>query len=269
MPEAPKQKQQQTSRTGTKRLILQKRDFWLFNALSTLRILDKRQAASIAGFNSNTRVNERLLKLRQTGLLKRFFFVSAVGGKRAIYCLTKKSADLIGIPLNAVHRPSDSFLIGDRFVAHQLAINEVYCASAIRQHASDPQISAFRLISKPLSDAIPIIPDAYFEINSNSFIRPMFLEVDLGTERHSIWNEKIKQYLNLASSGEFERLFAKPRFAVLVVTTSNGRMHSLRSHIRKSTSKLFYFTTFQALEEQGFWQSIWLRPEGEQTQPLI
>src|ERR1041384_6525115 len=169
MPEAPKQKQQQTSRTGTKRLILQKRDFWLFNALSTLRILDKRQAASIAGFNSNTRVNERLLKLRQTGLLKRFFFVSAVGGKRAIYCLTKKSADLIGIPLNAVHRPSDSFLIGDRFVAHQLAINEVYCASAIRQHASDPQISAFRLISKPLSDAIPIIPDAYFEINSNSF----------------------------------------------------------------------------------------------------
>ena len=263
------QKQKQTFRTGTKRLIVQKRDFRLFNALSMLRLLDREQAALLAGFNSTTRVNERLLKLRRAGLLKRFFFVSAAGGKRAIYCLTKNSAGLLGVPLNALHRPSDSFLIGDRFIGHQLAINEVYCAAAISRHAGDPQIAAFRLISKPVSDAVPLIPDAYFEINTGSFIRPMFLEVDLGTERLSVWNEKIKQYLNLASSGEFERLFARPRFAVLVVTISSGRMHSLRRHIRESTSKLFYFSTLQAINEQGFWQSVWFRPEGEQTQPLI
>lgn len=264
-----KPKQKQTFRAGTKRLILQKRDFWIFNALSTLRILDKQQAALIGGFNSESRVSERLLKLRQAVLLKRFFFVSSAGGKKAIYCLTKNSADLIGVRLNAIHRPPDSFLIGDRFVAHQLSINEVYCAATIRRHASDPAVSSFRLLSKPVSEASPLIPDAYFEINSDSFIRPMFLEVDLGTERLSIWNEKIKQYLNLASSGEFERIFGHQRFAVLVVTTSNGRMHSLRTHIRKTTAKLFYFTTLEAIKEQGFWQSVWLRPEGEQSRPLI
>lgn len=267
MPEVQKQKKQ-TFRTGTERLILQKRDFWLFNALSILRIVDKQQAASICGFNSSSRASERLLKLRRAGLLKRFFFVSSAGGKKAIYCLTKNSADLIGVRLNAIHRPSDAFLIGDRFVGHQLTINEGYCAAAIRRHASDPAVSSFRLLSMPISEASSLIPDAYFEINTDSFIRPMFLEVDLGTERLSIWNEKIKQYLNLASSGEFERLFAKPRFSVLVITISNGRMHSLRNHTRKSTSKLFYFTTLQAIKEQGFWHSIWFRPEGEQAQPL-
>ena len=268
MPALPKQKQRQTFRTGTKRLLLQKRDFWLFNTLSVLRIVDKQQAALLAGFNSSSRVNQRLLKLRQAGLLKRFFFVSAAGGKKAIYCLTKNSADLIGVRLNAIHRPSDSFLIGDKFVAHQLCINDVYCAVAIRRHSTDPQAAGFRLFSKPVSTSIPLVPDAYFEINTESFIRPMFLEVDLGTERLSIWNEKIKQYLNLATSGEFERLFARPRFSVLVVTTSERRMHSLREHIRKITPKLFYFTTLQAIKEQGFWQSIWFRPEGEQNRPL-
>lgn len=264
-----KQKSTQGFPTGTKnRLVLQKRDLWLFNALSLLRIMDRRQAALIAGFNSTTRTNERLLKLRRKGLLKRFFFVSAAGGKRAIYCLSKKGAELIGVPANAIQRPSDSFLIGDKFVAHQLAVNEVYCA--IQTGFGNMRLS-FRIkkFSKPISENIPLIPDAYIYINLDLKDHPVFLEVDLGTEALSVWNKKIEGYLKLAASGEFERIFLQPRFAVLVVTDSEKRMLSLKSHIRKSTSKIFYFTTLENIIKQGFWSAVWLRPEGEQVQSLI
>lgn len=96
----------------------------------------------------------------------------------------------------------------------------------------------------------------------------MFLEVDLGTEGLPVWKKKVSEYLRLAASGEFERLFSFPRFAVLVVTASEWRMQSLRKETAKITSKLFYFSTLHRIEQQGFWSKVWLRPEGEEPQSL-
>jgi len=270
MPEFQAKQIQKASTSGTKPLhvIVQKRDLRLLHALSTLRIVDRPQACVISGFNSTTRVNARLLKLRQAGFLKRFFFVSQLGGKKAIYCLSKKGSELIGVPSNAIQRPSDSFLIGDKFVAHQLAINQVYCAAHFQNRANGASVQNWRTFTEAISPSSPIIPDAYFEIHSNETVRPMFLEVDLGTEGLPVWNKKINEYLSLAATGEFERIFQKPRFAVAVVTTSEKRMHSLRLHTTKITQKLFYFTTLKGMQEQGFWSSIWHRPDGKQTQSL-
>jgi len=99
------------------RLILQERDLRLLRTLSLLRIIDRQQAALIAPFTSTTRTNSRLHKLNQAGLLKRFFFVSALGGKRAVYSLSKKSAEVAGTTAHPIDRPADSFLIGDKFTA--------------------------------------------------------------------------------------------------------------------------------------------------------
>src|SRR4029077_4541546 len=129
MPVDPPKQAPPRSKIGTDvHVLLQQRDLLLLQALSLLRIVDREQASVICGFMSLTRVNTRLLKLRRAGLLKRFFFVSAEGGKRAIYSLTRRSAELIGARLNDIKRPTDSFLLGDKFVAHQLALNQVYCA---------------------------------------------------------------------------------------------------------------------------------------------
>jgi len=258
------------STTGTEQhVIVQKRDLRLFHALSILRIVDRKQTQRISGFNSTTRVNARLLKLLHAGLLKRFFFVSALGGKRAIYSLSKKGAELTGTAPNGIQRPADSFLIGDKFVAHQLAINEVFCASHFDAYIKARAVKEWKAFTNPLSPATSIVPDAYFEIHLTEIIRPMFLEVDQGTEGLAVWNKKINEYLTLASSGEFERLFGRPRFAVAVVAASARRMQSLRTHVAKTTSKLFYFTTQERIATQGFWSVIWFRPEGEQLEPLI
>jgi hypothetical protein len=266
----PKQAQPR-SKIGTDvHLVLQQRDLVLLKTLALLRIVDREQARMICGFGSLTRVNARLLKLRRAGLLKRFFFVSAEGGKRAIYCLTNRSAILIGSPHNAIQRPADSFLLGDKFVAHQLALNQVYCACLLKEPLPDGiAVRSWRTFRKPLSPSHSLIPDAYFEIHSIESVRPMFLEVDLGTEGLTVWNKKIEQYVRFAASGEFARLFHSNRFSVLVVATTEGRLQSLRACIRKITAKLFYLTMFEKIKEHGFWHSVWFRPEGEQTQSLI
>jgi hypothetical protein len=263
------QKLTTASKTGSKAaVIIQARDRTLMQALAILRILDRKQSAALAGFKSLTRINGRLLKLTSVGLLKRFFFVSALGGKRAIYCLSKKGAELFDLPANGINRPKDSFLIGDKFISHQLAINEVYLALH-SPHIYEYRINSWRSFSKPVSSAVPILPDAYFELGLNDTSRPLFLEVDQGTEALSVWTKKIDGHLSLATTGEFERLFQKPRFAVLVVTSSERRMQSLRDHIRKTTTKLFYFSTLEKITAQGFFSPIWLRSEGQQTQSLI
>lgn len=248
-------------------LILQERDLRLLRTLSILRIIDRRQAALIAPFTSTTRANSRLHKLSKSGLLKRFFFVSALGGKRAVYSLSKK-AEVAGIAAHPINRPADSFLIGDKFVAHQLAINDVYCAAVSRNLEGTTNIQNWQGFSKPVSLTSAIIPDAYFEVRTIENIRPAFLEVDLGTEAFPVWKKKVEGYMRFATSSEFEKQFGHSRFRVLVVLTSDARMHSLRAHISKATSKLFYFSTLEKISTEGFWANIWLRPEGEQIQSL-
>lgn len=268
MPDIQAPHQNQVSKIGTEKIIIQERDKKLLEALALLKLIDRKQAAQIARFNSLTRVNSRLLKLTRAGILKRFFFVGALGGKRAIYSLSKEGAALLGIPPPASSRPQDSLLIADRAVAHTLVISQVYCAG-LRNSASGATIQNWEFPWKTISPNIRIIPDAYFQIQTSDVTRPMFLEVDLGTEGLPVWNKKVTAYHQLAASGEFERLFSFPRFAVLVVTASERRMHSLRKETAQATSKLFYFSTLHQIEHQGFWSKVWLRPDGDDLQSLI
>lgn len=270
MPDEQSLKNRTTSKTGTNAVtIVQERDRRLMQLLSLLRVLDRKQAAQVADFHSPTRANARLLKLTRAGLLKRFFFVGIRGGKRSIYCLSKKGAELIGAETHEIYRPPDSFLLGDRFIAHQLATNEVYCAARNGYGTTAAANIHWRVFSKQVSESIAVIPDAYFEIHSNESVRPVFLEVDRGTEGLPVWNKKVREYLHLAASGEFERQFQKPRFAVLVVTASERRMQSLIAETAKATGKLFYFSTLEKISNQGFWSAVWLRPLGDQPQSLI
>lgn len=265
----PQKEQTRLTIGNEEALVVQKRDMLLMQALAFLRIVDRQQASRIAGFHSATRVNTRLLRLTRAGLLKRFFFVGTSGGKRAVYCLSKKGADFAAVVAKPITRPSDSFLLGDKFVAHQLAINDVYCAAQIGSGKNGTPDVHWQAISEPLAQTVPIVPDAYVEIRAHGVIRPMFLEVDLGTEGLPVWSKKTQGYLTFASSGEFERSFQHPRFGVTVVTISEKRMKSLRSQIARSTQKLFYFSTLERIKIHGFWSPVWLRPEGDQMQSLI
>jgi len=255
---------------GTKSgsIVLQKRDLALFRILWLLRVADREQIKMLAGFTSTTRINLRLLKLTRAGFLRRFFVGTAV--RKAIYALSAKAAELIGVSLRGPRRKQDETLVADYFIEHQLAINNLYCS--FKAHPIPIAEVTFRdwqSFHQAIVPGLRLIPDGYAEFNTPEGVLSTFLEVDLGHESLKIWKEKVTNYLRLATSGEFEKRFKNSRFRVCVIARSERRTRSIRQAVRGLTTKLFWFTSLDHVEANGFFGPIWLRLIGENVQGFV
>jgi hypothetical protein len=237
---------------GREALVLQPRDRLLLRNLALLRILDRRQIEQLAGFHSISRVNVRLARLRNAGLIVRYFTATSTGSRCSIFSLSKRGAHEAETTFVPMRWRPDAFLLGNAFVAHQLALADLYIAASRKE-------IRWQQPSSPLSPAVRLIPDAYIEDSQRSF----FLEMDLGTETLAVWTQKVAAYLKLATTGEFRRIVPHPHFAVLVVADSNVRLMALRRHIAKQTQKLFWYCTLDIIMRQGFWSASWLRATGD------
>lgn len=235
-----------------------------------MRVIDREQAKTVARFHSTSRANVRLLGLTRAGLLRRFFLGTKGAGQKALYALSAKGAEIAGVPLRGPQRRKDESLAADFFVAHQLAVNRVYCA--LRYGAIPiPHVSFLRWLAfyEPLTRSIPLIPDGYAELRTPEGSLGAFLEVDLGHERRAVWKAKVRQYLQLALSGECERLFGQRRFRVLVLAPTERRVDSIRKAVAEITEKIFWFATLDATERNSLFAPIWFRPKGESQEHLI
>lgn len=250
-------------------IVIQERDRRLLEELSIMRVVDREQAKIAGGFNSTTRVNTRLLALTRAGLLRRFFLGAAGSGRKALYALSKRGASTVGVPARGTRRKHDSVLIADHSVSHQLALNDIYCALKFRALPHPVSFGRWITFSERLSKDFRLMPDAYFEIKTPEATTAAFLEIDLGHERLAIWKEKIKKYLDFATSGDYERQFGGSQFRVLVIANSERRLLSIRKTVRASTQKVFWFATMESFQLQGLLAAIWLRPDSDELQPLI
>ena len=258
--------------TGNKRagFLLQDRDRHLLAELGVMRIIDREMTKLVASFHSTTRANTRLLQLTRAGFLRKFFVGTTGPGQKAVYTLSPKGAELVSAKLGGIHRPVGRLVVGDRFVEHQTGINEIY--TALKYRASPHQgLHLVRWVNfrQSISEAIKLTPDAYFEVSASQATRAMFLEVDLGTEALSVWQQKTAYYLQLALSGEFAKRFRQPQFLVLVVANSERRAANIRAVVSKSTDKIFRFTTLDHINRDGFWSPVWLKPTGDQRHSLF
>jgi hypothetical protein len=175
---------------GNRPMIVQPRDLHLLRELSVMRVIDREQAKVVAGFTSTTRANTRLLTLTTAGLLRRFFLGSG-GGRKALYALSLKGAQLAQVPMRGPRRPQGALLIADNFVQHQLTVNGIYCTAKYGT-IPVPQVTFHRWLGfyEPMVPAISLIPDGYVEFQTGSGMIACFLEVDLGHESLTIWKEK-------------------------------------------------------------------------------
>ena len=124
------------------------------------------------------------------------------------------------------------------------------------------------LFTRPIAPELKLIPDGYIEFSTASGMSAFFLEVDLGTETLPVWKEKIRQYLQLAASGAFQRTFGHDRFRVLVVANSERRQESIRKTVAAVTEKIFRFTTLENAKSR-FFEPVWLRPVGYEPESLF
>ncbi|MBV9760282.1 MAG: replication-relaxation family protein [Acidobacteriaceae bacterium] len=257
--------------SGNKRgLILQERDRSLFGELSVMRVVDRDQAMRVAGFQSVTRANSRLLALTRAAFLRRFFLGTVGGARKALYALSSKSAELIAVPYRGPRRASDQTLATDFFVTHQLQINEIYCRVKLEPiPVAGAQFLRWTAFHEPLVKGSALIPDGYAEVMTPEKNLACFLEVDLGNESRAVWRKKVEAYLQYAVSGVFAKEFHGTQFRTLVAAHSERRLQSLRLATAEITEKIFWFTTLDAIAKDGLWAPIWLRPTGDTRQALL
>lgn len=258
--------------TGNRKggLVLQERDRQLLRELGVMRIIDREQTKLVGGFGSTTRVNTRLLALTRAGFLRRVFVGTISGGRKAIYALTTKSGPLVDRRLPALSHRQNLTLAGNLNLEHQMLINSAF-VTLKHQVIPVPGVQFLRWISfrEPLTQSIRLVPDGYCELDSPSGIRTMFLEIDLGTEPIKTWETKTRNYVQLAVSGEFSRIFSRSQFRVLVVATTDRRALNIRSAIVRITDKIFWLSTFDDIKREGFWSPIWQRPRGDEKHSLV
>jgi hypothetical protein len=257
--------------TGSRRIrfSIQERDRHLLRELGIMRVIDREQAELVAGFPSFRRANRRLLALTREGLLRRIFIANSIIGQKALYALSPKGAALAGALLPALPLRQTQFGASP-FLLHRLAINEIYLTAKYRAlPCSDMRLIRWIAFREPLTQAIPLTPDGYFESASGNSVKAMFLEVDLGTEAIPVWQRKTQLYVQMALSGQFTELFRQPQFRVLVVATTELRLRHIRTAIAKATDKIFWLSTLAQIKQRGFWSPIWLRPTGDSPQPLL
>jgi len=132
----------------------------------------------VTGADALTRVNTRLLALFRAGLLRRFFIGSG-GGRRALYAISLKGAQLIHSPNRGPRRRSDEMLVADFFVLYQLALNALYCAVKFGR-TPIPHVQSVQWLSfyAPVGQGLQLIPDGYAEWKTPSGIDASFIEVD-------------------------------------------------------------------------------------------
>jgi hypothetical protein len=253
---------------GIKGMRIQPRDHLILLAIWQMTIANREQVKIACQFGSTTRVNARLLALVRANLLRRFFRGSGAGAQ-AVYALSQKGADLVGVPLRGPRRRQNEVLVADFFVEHQLAINNLYCALKFQKiSARGVEFGRWMSFHETVAPALRLIPDGYVEMNTPAGTLAAFLEVDLGTEALSVWREKVRQYLDLALAGDFQKRFGAAQFRVLVVASSPRRLQSIRATVAAITPKIFWFATL-ADAQHSFFAPVWLRPSGEIHQPFI
>ncbi len=252
--------------TGT---VIIARDRKLLETLAIARVLDAAQVQAVCGFTSLRRTNRRLLKLVRAKLLKRWFVGTSGGGQKALYGLSERGASMIGEAKARVLRiPHDSLITHSEFLAHQAALNAVFLLARFTSLPLGLTCRTWLTFREPFSPAIPLVPDAYFEIVQGDLVHPIFLEADLGTERSAVWKRKVELYLKFAIGGEFEHRFHEKRFRVLVVLPSLRRLESVRRTVAGRTPKLFWFATEEDVRTHGLMAPIWLRPVGDERLPI-
>jgi hypothetical protein len=256
-------------RRGGAGLMVQPRDRELLGQLFLMRMATRDQLMRAVGFGSITRANTRLLRLHRAGLLRRFF-IGFGAARKAVYALSPKSAQMIGVPCRGPRRKQNALLAADSTVLHQLAINDVYCALRFPETPHrEAQFVNWLTFTEPITEGLHLIPDGYMEFKTAQGIDASFLEVDLGSEELKVWKEKASRYVQLATSGEFSRQFKQSRFRVLVLADSARRLTFIRTAVSSVTEKIFWFATLEDMKGEKLFSPVWQRPVGELQQSLF
>lgn len=263
---------------------LEERDEQLLCDLFLNRFMSREQIQALY-FTSLVRCNARLRQLFDHHFVARYYPSVSPFGAQAIYSVGKAALPLISrrleIDLPEVVR---HYKRGKTptFIEHTLAIVDVWIAlrTAVAQR-EDVELESWvpemlcrheweiRSANGGRWTKESFKPDAFFRLAQGGKYASFFVEVDLGHTSSRQFLGKLMTHKRYLESGLFEQTYGAGEFKTLVVTTGERRLKNLRALVEEHASRLFWFTTFQQIQEQGALSPVWSVPEQRELLALL
>jgi hypothetical protein len=224
---------------------LAERDWQIISTLARVRVATAAQIEALHFADVTARMaRKRLSSLTDRRVLSRL--PRTVGGGQAgssgyVYALDvagQRLADLAGG--GGQRRP---WALGTRFLAHSLAITDIYVRLVLAERSGDLRVARFvgepaswRTFFGPGGGRLVLKPDAYTVLLVGGYEDHWFLEIDLNTEHAPAIGRKCATYRGYWRSGSEEaRTGVFPR--VLWLVPDERRSAVVRQVIRRQTSE--------------------------------
>jgi hypothetical protein len=220
---------------------LTERDWQIIATLARVRVATSSQLMDLHLSEITTRRAQRkLASLVNRRVLARLPRV--VGGPRAgsmghVYALDVAGQRLADLATGA--RPGRPWPLGAGFLAHSLAVTDVYVRLVLAERAGSLRLARFvgepgswRTFIGPGGGRLVLKPDAYAVVLVGGYEDHWFLELDLGTESAPTLSRKCNVYRGYRRSGaEQARIDVFPR--VLWLVPDERRAEVVRRVIRR------------------------------------
>lgn len=265
---------------------LQKRDIEILKAIYKYRFLATSHLKQLF-FGCLTRANSRLRKLWENEFLERHYLKPIVfhGSQEAIYSLGKNGveimADIHGLDSNTVSQSRiKSNILKPLFIGHLLDVND-FSINFTLLADNHPELKIELWLDdndaqdeyKSSQYGKTIIrkfrPDGYGRYWHKDRLYSFFLELDRATESTTRFENKISSYIEYYDSGNYEKKFGVKLFRVLIVTTSNKRISSLKKIADETGKGIFWFTTIENIRQRKMFDAIWVRSCNSGTFSLL
>lgn len=265
---------------------LRPRDVDIIETVNACQALTVSQLQTLF-WNSPNPAYTRLRQLAENGYLERHYITqvkAAPAASTLVFSLSKLGAEVLAA--NRGYTAEDLYFATKQIRNWQtlqplLAVNNfrVALTRACRDH---PEITlkqwlaeiAFRRHPDRIivnGRKTPVYPDGFCILETPAAKGYMFVEADRGTEGIEQFKSQVNIYQEYIRSGLYETRFQTKSLRILVVTTSDRRLQSLRkATVAVGGGARYWFTTFDRVTPQTVLTTpIWTRAEGDSYNALF
>jgi hypothetical protein len=245
---------------------LQERDLSIFRQIQSCRFLTLKQI-SIFCFEENAEAaKKRLQKLQQANFVHRHSLGIL---NPSIYTLNESARSLIG-ERRRDKRPVPSITL----LRHEITVRDFKVGLMRAAKLQSIEVPVFSIKHCELNFRIAgtiLRPDGYFEVKTKEQVFRYFIEMDRGTEAHTIIEHRVELYRKLAKSKVYEALPQQknqplrfPTFRVLFLLTSDARLHSFLSKLYRNGVRNLVMAGTLKLNLQYPLNFVWHTPQSRQ-----
>lgn len=210
------------------------RDVDLLTDLSLHHVMTREQIIRLGYFESVSRANARLFKLRHAGLVRLVQPTDFVTSRSHLYTASQKAAQMLD---NRVARVLEARSFTPRFIDHSLATVDLKCelrrlgmtawrAETQVRHTYEVRTGTTRRVEDLRPDGLAFFGD-----------RLVFVEVDRGHTSRPRIKAKLELYQSYLARGVFGTTYSTHSFHLLVTTTGSLR----KRHLIQSKPKGLHF----------------------------